>query len=57
MQNFKTLGQPLLGEKYVTQKEEERKKEEKIIPNIVANTFRCNAHGQRTHFARTKNIF
>ena len=28
-------------------------KERKIIQNIVGTTFRCNAQGQHTHFART----
>ena len=49
MQNFITLGQPLVGEKYVAQKEKERK----IIQNIVDTSFRSNAQGQRTHSART----
>ena len=40
MQNFITLGQPLVGEKYVAQKRKERK----IIPNIVDTSFRSNAH-------------
>ena len=48
MQNFITLGQPLLGEKYVAQK-----KKRKIIPNIVDTSFRSNAQGQRMHSART----
>ena len=34
MQNFRTLGQPLLGEKFVTRK---RKKERKIIPLLIPN--------------------
>jgi hypothetical protein len=34
MQNFRTLGQPLLGEKFVTRK---RKKERKIIPLLRPN--------------------
>ena len=42
------LGQPLLGEKYVTWKEERKK-----IPKIVDTTFCCNIEGLRTHFART----
>ena len=54
MQNFITLGQPLLGEKYVAQKRKERRR--KIIPNIVDTLFRSNAQGQRTHSARTKII-
>ena len=53
MQNFITLGQPLLGEKYVAQKE---KKKRKIIPNIVDTSFRSNAQGQRTQSDRTKII-
>ena len=52
MQNFITLGQHLLGEKYVAQK---RKK--KIIPNIVDTLFRSNAQGQRTHSARANLSF
>ena len=51
MQNFLTLGQPLLGEKYVAQKR--KKKRRKIIPNIVDTLFRSNAQGQRMHSART----
>ena len=38
VQNFITLGQPLLGEKYVAQK-----KERKIIPKIVDTSFCSNA--------------
>ena len=49
MQSFRTIGQPLLGEKFVTRKKERRK----IIPKIVDTSFRCIAQGQRTHFART----
>ena len=37
MKNFKTLGQPLVGEKYVTQKE--RKKNN---PKIADTTIRCS---------------
>ena len=37
MQNFITLGQPLVGEKYVAQKR--KRKERKIIPNIVDTSF------------------
>ena len=55
MQNFKTLAQPILGEKYVAQKEEKKKKR-KIIPNIVDTSFRTNAQGQRTHSARTNKL-
>ena len=55
MQSFRTLRQPLLGEKYVTRKERKKRKERKIIPKIVDTTFRFNAQGQRTHFARTNN--
>ena len=51
MQNFITLGQPLLGEKYVV-----RRKKRKIIPKIVDTSFRCNTQGQRRHFARTKIV-
>jgi hypothetical protein len=40
-ENFKTLTQPLLGEKYVAQKRKKRKK--KIITKIVDSSFRCNA--------------
>ena len=54
MQNCRTLGQPLLGEKYVTQKEEEE--ERNIIPKIVDTTFCCNAQGQRKRFARTDSL-
>ena len=54
MQNFITLGQPLLGEKYVAQKKEERRK---IITKIVDTSFRCNAYGQRTQSPRTKLYF
>jgi hypothetical protein len=32
----------------------ERKKESEITPLIVDTSFRSNAHGQRTHSARTK---
>ena len=41
MQNFTTLGQPLLGEKYVTQK----KKRRKVIPKIVDTTSRAMPKG------------
>jgi hypothetical protein len=51
MHNFRTLGQPLLGEKYVTQKEERKK-----FPKIVDTMFRCNTKGQRTHFALTNYV-
>ena len=51
MQNFKTLGQPLLGEKYVAEKKERKKR--KIIAKIVDTSFRSNANGQRMHSART----
>jgi hypothetical protein len=34
-QNFRTLVQHLLGEKYVTQKETKKEKRRKIIPKIV----------------------
>jgi hypothetical protein len=47
--NFITLGQPLLGEKYVARKRKERK----IITNIVDTSFHNNAQGQRTHSTRT----
>ena len=50
MQNFTTLGQPLLGENYVAQKS----KKGKIITKIVYTSFICNPQGQCTHFARTK---
>ena len=46
MQSFRTLGQPLLGEMYVAQKER------KMIPKIVDTSFRCNAQGQRTNFEK-----
>ena len=45
MQNFRTLGQPLLGEKYVTQKKEEEK-------NNPKNSD-LRAQGQCMQFART----
>ena len=50
LQNFRNLEQPLLGKKYVTRK---KRRERKIIPKIVDTKFRCNAQGQRTHFAQT----
>ena len=48
MQNFRTLGQPLLGEKYAVEKERQ------IISNIEDTSFRSNAQGQRTHSPQTK---
>ena len=33
-----------------------KRKERKIIPNIVDTSFRSNAQGQRTHSARTKKL-
>ena len=44
MQIFITLGQPLLGEKYVA----EKKKERRIITKIVDTFFLSHANGQRT---------
>ena len=48
MQNFITLGQPLLGEKYFTQQEERRKKERNNPKNnghyIPAATPKGSAH-------------
>ena len=41
MQNFRTLGQPLLGEKYGAQKEREKERRD-VMPLIVA-TYVCNA--------------
>jgi hypothetical protein len=52
MQNSITLGQPPPGEKYVA----EKRKERKIISNIVDTSFRSNAQGQRIHSARTKTF-
>ena len=50
MQNFITLVQPLLGEKYVEEKEERKKR--KIIPKIVDTTLRLQcpsaAHALRS---------
>ena len=34
--------------------EERKKKEEEKIPKIADTSFRCNAQGQHTYFARTK---
>ena len=48
MQNFITLPQPLLGEKYVAQKEKKKNNTK------YSGHFRSNAQGQRTHSARTK---
>ena len=38
-------------------RKKEKKEEEKIIPNIVDTSFSSNAQGQRTHSARTKNVY
>ena len=51
MQNFITLGQPLLGEKYVAEKIQEAMRTEEYsggyekhrIPKIVHTSFRSNA--------------
>jgi hypothetical protein len=51
-----TLGQPLLGEKYVAQKIKKERKKRKIIPKIVDPSFCSNAYGQRTHSAWTNYL-
>ena len=55
MQKFEFLRQPLLGELAMSRKKERRKKkEEKIMPFIVASYVYASSQGQRTHSARTK---
>ena len=52
MQNFKIIGKPLLGEKYV--EERKRKKEERIMPSLVATTSAlARTTCVRMHYVRT----
>ena len=51
--NFNFLGKPLLGEKYV----EGKKKEERIMPSLVATTSTpARKPFVRTHYVRTNNF-
>ena len=50
MQNLRTLGHPILGEKYVTRKEETKN-------NPKNSGHYVPLQGQRTHFASTKTYF
>jgi hypothetical protein len=58
MKNFKTLRQPLLGELAMSRKkEEEERKKEKIMPSTMATYVYASSQGQRTHSARTNNVY
>ena len=57
MQNFKTLGQPLLGELAMSRKKERKREEDKKKPFIVATYVYATSQGQRTHSARTITPF
>ena len=54
MQKFEFLQQPLLGELAMSRKKEEREREEKKMPFIVATYVYASSQGQRTHSDRTK---
>ena len=49
MQNFITLGQPLLGEKYVAQKEEKKKNNPKNSGHFVPQQRQRAAHALRSN--------
>ena len=57
MQKFEFLWQPLLGELAMSRKKKERREKEKKMPFIVATYVYASSQGQRTHSARTNNIF
>ena len=54
MQKFEFLRQPLLGELAMSWREE-REKEKKKMPFIVATYVYASSQGQRMQSARTKN--
>ena len=54
MQSFRTLGQPRLGEKYVTSKKERRKKTNN--PKNIGHFVPLQGPRQHMHFARTKML-